>query len=216
MTLSRLLIPAALLLLYPGLRTAVADVLRLDVAADRSVTTASIDGTPAAVPSGLIVSRHDHAFGLSQSFTLYIGLRAVGENGPIIASGDTPADQWCDWDCVVGSFNVHIVRAWAGPGFDEPLSWPPGVWLIGGRDLWEWSNQAVAVHPSGTGYVVLIGDPGRAVNRADFDHDGTIGPADLFSFLDAYFRVAPEADFNADGAVSVGDIFDFLAAYLEG
>ncbi len=59
------------------------------------------------------------------------------------------------------------------------------------------------------------------VCSADFDCNGTVGVADLFAFLDAWFAqfpsgipAPPSADFDDNGAVGVADLFGFLDAWF--
>ena len=51
---------------------------------------------------------------------------------------------------------------------------------------------------------------------ADFNCDGLITIADIFSFLSAWFAGNPAADFNSAGGIGVADIFDFLSAWFAG
>jgi hypothetical protein len=63
---------------------------------------------------------------------------------------------------------------------------------------------------------------GRVSCPADFDASGSIGIADIFAFIGAWFDApslggAPNAaDFNEDGAVNIQDIFAFLNAWFAG
>jgi len=56
--------------------------------------------------------------------------------------------------------------------------------------------------------------PFRGFCRADFNHSGSVSPADIFAFLNAYFGGGAGADFNRDGVVSPSDIFGYLNAYF--
>ncbi len=51
---------------------------------------------------------------------------------------------------------------------------------------------------------------------ADFDNNGTLEVADIFTFLNAWFAGLPSADFNAAGGVDINDIFDYLNAFFAG
>lgn len=51
---------------------------------------------------------------------------------------------------------------------------------------------------------------------ADFDENGTIAVADLFSYLNTWFAGTMTADTDASGAINVTDIFDYLNAWFLG
>jgi hypothetical protein len=52
--------------------------------------------------------------------------------------------------------------------------------------------------------------------RQDFDGSGTLEPADIFDFLNAYFAGDPRTDFDNNGQRQPADIFAFLNAYFAG
>jgi aminopeptidase N len=52
--------------------------------------------------------------------------------------------------------------------------------------------------------------------RPDFDGNGTLQPADIFAFLNAFFAQNPAADFDTNGTLQPADIFAFLNAYFAG
>lgn len=49
--------------------------------------------------------------------------------------------------------------------------------------------------------------------RADLSRDGSLSPADLTMFTNAYFTLKNSADFNRDGAIDTKDVFDYMNAY---
>lgn len=51
---------------------------------------------------------------------------------------------------------------------------------------------------------------------ADFDADGTVEVADLFSYLEAWFEVQCLADLDKRNAVDVDDLMIYLAAFFDG
>jgi hypothetical protein len=55
-----------------------------------------------------------------------------------------------------------------------------------------------------------------AVCRADFDGSGTLGVADIFNFLNAWFAGDARSDFDNSGTLAVADIFAFLNAWFAG
>ncbi len=50
----------------------------------------------------------------------------------------------------------------------------------------------------------------------DFNGDGSLNSADFFSFLTAFFSLAPNADFNHDNTINSQDFFAFLTAFFAG
>lgn len=57
---------------------------------------------------------------------------------------------------------------------------------------------------------------GTTTCRADFDGSGSLAPADIFAFLNAWFSGAISADYDNSGALSVQDIFDFINGWFAG
>lgn len=55
---------------------------------------------------------------------------------------------------------------------------------------------------------------GGAICRTDFNCDRTIGPSDVFAFLNAYFARSADADYSGDRQITPSDIFGFLSAYF--
>jgi hypothetical protein len=50
----------------------------------------------------------------------------------------------------------------------------------------------------------------------DFDHNGVVAMADLFSFLSAWLAGSPETDFDHNGTLSLADLLAFVAAWTAG
>lgn len=67
----------------------------------------------------------------------------------------------------------------------------------------------------GNARAVKLTGPNPPVCTADFDHSGTVGVQDIFSYLAAWFAGDPAADINS-GGVSVQDLFEFLALWFAG
>jgi hypothetical protein len=181
------LIPAALLLLYPNLRTAYADWAI--VTFTPAGTTAEVNGTALTLPADFTVRLEGYFDDDRARYTIY---PQIGVNGhqAVWSAGDIDGSLWCGWNCNMGVFGGHR--------YDEWTEVCPTFLTAGGYDWDTLLGERVVVHSAPNLAVIHIGAP------------------PLFDFLAAYFDGTPIADFNADGAVSVQDFYDYLTVHFGG
>jgi hypothetical protein len=206
------LIPAALLLLHPELRTAVADTARFEVTASGAVT-AEINGTAWPLPADFGMARNVTTGSDGTQYWCLHSFRGYNGHHPTWIGGATatPAPSPFVWHGHVGTFS----------GIDYPgggVELYPMPLFIAGYPMARLVGEPVWVLdtlPMGS-YSVVIGggSPLRVHPRGDVNFDGVVGPQDVFDFLEAWFAGEMTADFSGDDALSVQDLFEFLAAYF--
>ena len=157
--LSRLLIPAAIMLLYPGLRTAYADVVITDPIV--GPTTATIDGSPVAVDPGLTINLSVRVLADGQvSWSCFPSLPGPNNYGPVWVAALEDGGTFCNFTgCSSGRFGWHNVGG--------PLD---GVQDFAGLDLGNRVGDRVIVTRDVASTVLTILDP-----------------PSIFALLEAYF-----------------------------
>lgn len=139
------LIPAALMLLYPQPKTALANDAEIHVAAD-GTATASVNGSP--IPAFRLALTHNTL----PSGAVQWQITETPPNGPIWCGGIIDGSLWCDWSCRVGWFD-----RWTYPppslGHGEPIGYRT---VLSGYGL---DDEPVNVTRDGAGYFIRIGSP---------------------------------------------------------
>lgn len=228
MTLTRLLVPSALLLVTGFQRTAYCQWLEI------TVTGATV--LPDYGPTACDAARQ-WAFG-HRVWPGMVGTTTFdsssGPLSPALGQGDgLMIGQWLAepwWTCSDGwrdlvelrggaTFNLYGVDPdWAqdaASGDDHPGTAridSVAAWgTLDGFDLSVLDGSPATITVLGSTFVVFIGQPLAA---SDFNADGQVTAADLFAFLAAYFAGYIRADWTHDSVVGSADIFAFLTEWF--
>lgn len=176
MNLTRLLIPAALMLVAPVTPRAYCDVVITDPAT--GPTTATIDGVPADVEAALSISLSAYPAGNVMRYSVHPD---VGDNGhgPVWVSGNVDLSLWCGWGgCVVGRLG------WDGDG--GPLD-PDQA--FGGLDLNPYigNNVIVTATPAATEFRIVTPPASLIDIIADWFANPSRTVGQLFAALERWF-----------------------------
>ena len=203
------LIPAALLLVAPMVRTANAQTthhIRCVVESREFSTT--------------IAAQPDE----ERAFSLFANFAPTNTLAPFVP------ETWCSVD--------GNLTHWNSEGYTGLTVFPTLVvarqMTLVGRTLQGSAvgqGQAVSIRVSNVN-AVAIGqlEPGGWVDRytcdlavnigpwpwhpGDANKDGVRNPGDIWYFTEQYMKAQPQADFDGDDAVTMQDLFDFLTAYF--
>lgn len=215
MNLARQLIPAALMLVCPVPRTAVAGPLPPPpVPAAYTVRVETTSGGTMTItgPGVAIVSR----WGAGEPLSPFVPY----------SEGEIDGTRW-RWNS--DGYSGLVIYSWL---YEPPLG---RTMILAARTLVD-----RRVEPAQAVYLRAINDrdytvetvPGGWIERrtcdlavlltpwpfhpGDANSDGTRSPSDLWYYTAQYIAQQPQADFTGDGAITSDDLFGFLAAYFGG